>query len=185
MAYEPSPRWSPFAAPVEGELYLYGGRTDDFDERNKRPESNSHLELFNPKLESWRHVTTKGHPPPLLCNGTCASSDHHLYLYGGSDGSSRHNSLYKLDTRTLTWTELSSSDRADYCERKKYGCRMVCYGQKLVLFGGLCDTAGPTRTRGSVHTNELHIFDLNKGERIFGIGNLRGLVWWLRGDIQM
>ena len=170
MAHEPSPRSSPFVAPVEGELYLYGGRTGDFDERKKRPESSTDLEIFDPKLETWRSVKTKGHPPPLLYNGACASSDHHLYICCGFDKSSRHNSLYQLDTRTLTWTELSSSDRSG--PRKKIGCRMVCYKQKLVLFGGDCDTTGPTQPGASYedhYTNELHTFDLNKGERVFCI----------------
>ena len=152
--YEPSPRLYPFTVPVEEKLYIYEGKTDDFNDRKKLPESNTDLEIFDPKLETWRHVTTKGHPPPLLYSGACASSGHHLYTYGGSDGSSCHNSLYQLDTRTLTWTKLSSSDRAG----KKEGCRMVCYGQKLVLFGGLRDTGR--------HTNKLHTFDLNEGEGV-------------------
>ena len=68
---------------------------------------------------------------------------------------------------------MSSSDRADN-PRKKIGCRMVCYGQKLVLFGGRCDTTGPTQPGagyesdefGSMYTNELHTFDLNEGEGV-------------------
>ena len=126
MAYEPSPRSYPFAAPVEGELYLYGGRTDDFNERKKRPESNTDLEIFYPKLETWRHVKTKGYPPPLLYFGAYASSGHHLYICCGYDGSSRHNSLYQLETRTLTWTELSSSDRSG--PRKKTRCSISGVG---------------------------------------------------------
>ena len=168
--YKPSPRSFPFAAPVEGELYLYGGETNDFYKWKKRSESSTDLEIFDPKLETWRSVKTKGHPPPLLYHGACASSDHHLYICCGSDKSSRHNSLYQLDTRTLTWTGLSSSDRAG--PRKKIGCRMVCYKQKLVLFGGHCDTTGPTQpgARYKDHnTNELHTFDLNEGERVFCI----------------
>ena len=168
--YEPSPRSFPFAAPVEGELYLYGGVTNDFHKRKKRPESSTDLEIFDPKLETWRSVKTKGHPPPMLYRGACASSDHHLYICCGSDKSSRHNSLYQLDTRTLTWTELSSSDRSG--PRKKIGCRMVCYKQKLVLFGGYCDTTGPTQTGASYeaqYTNELHTFDLSEGEGVFHI----------------
>ena len=169
--YEPSPRSYTFTAPVDGKLYCYGGRTDDFDERKKRPESSKYLELFDPKLETWKHVTTKGHPPPLLYDGACASSGHHLFIFGGSDGSSGHNSLYQLDTRTLTWTELSSSDRADN-PRKKKGCRMVCYGHKLVLFGGRCGTTGPTQPGAGyvsdrfMYTNELHTFDLYEGEGV-------------------
>ena len=97
--HEPSPRSCTFTAPVDGKLYLYGGKTDDFGERKKRPESSKDLEIFDPKLETWRHFTTKGHPPPLLYHGACASSGrHHLYMYGGHDESSPHNSLYQLDT---------------------------------------------------------------------------------------
>ena len=166
--YEPSPRFFPFAAPVEGELYLCGGITDDFNERKKQPESITDLEIFDPQLETWRHVISKGHPPPLLSNGACVSSTHHLYSYGGYDGSSSDGSLHQLDTRTLTWTELSSLERPDG-PRKKTGCRMVCYGQKLVLFGGLCDTTGPTQPGAGYESdkfNELHTFDLNEGERV-------------------
>ena len=165
MAYEPSPRLYPFASPVEGELYLYGGSTctDIFNQRKKRLESNTDLEIFDPKSETWRHVTTKGHPPPLLSNGASASSGHHLYIYhyGGVDGLSYHNSLYQLDTRTLTWIELSSPDKAGGPRKKVVECRMVCYKQKLVLFGGWHD-----QPRSSYEARYLHTFDLNEGERL-------------------
>ena len=58
---------------------------------------------------------------------------------------------------------------------RKAGCEMVSYGSKLVLFGGCGIPSGPTQpgaefvksskyTDGIGWTNELHTFDLIKGE---------------------
>ena len=73
---------------------------------------------------------------PSLRSKTCsslvhqfsASSGHHLYIY--MVGMMMNCISSVIDTRNL---ELSSNGGP----RKKEGCRMVCYGQKILLFGPL------------------------------------------------
>ena len=58
---------------------------------------------------------------------------------------------------------------------RKSGCGMVSYLDKLILFGGYGIPSGPTQpgaqfiknskyTDGRGWTNELHMFDVQKGE---------------------
>ena len=135
----------------------------------------SSVHSFDGLLESWYPEDTGGVPPPGLYSGACASDGHHVYAYGGHDGSAYQGSLHQLNTRTRTWKQLSSTG-----PMRKTGCGMVSYGSKLVLFGGYgipsdgipSDPTQPgaefvkisTYSDGRGWTNELHTFDLIKGE---------------------
>ena len=166
---EPSPRWGQFSAVVEGKLCVYGGITKDFLKEKGWLASSVHS--FDELLESWSSEDTGGDvPPPGVYDGACASAGYHVYVYGGHDGSARQGSLHQLNTRTRTWKQLSSTG-----PMRKTGCRMVSYGSNLVLFGGFGIPSGPTQpgaefvkssrsTDGRGVTNELHTFDLIKGE---------------------
>ena len=98
------------------------------------------------------------------------SSGRHLYLYGGCDSSDFHDSLYQLDTESLEWSQLPSGPM------RKYRCGMVSYEDKLILFGGYGTLSGPTQPGaeyiedttfpGCGWTNELHMFDVQKGTYI-------------------
>ena len=166
---EPPPRFCQLSAVVEGKLCVYGGRTKDFLKEKSRLASSVHS--FDGLLESWYSEDTGGVPPHGLYNGACAPAGHHVYVYGGTDGSAYQSSLHQLDTRTWTWKQLSSTG-----PMRKSGCRMVSYGSNLVLFGGYGIPSGPTQPgsefvknskyidTGRGWTNELHTFDLIKGE---------------------
>ena len=166
---EPSPRFAQFSAVVEGKLCVYGGRTKDFLKEKSGLASSVHS--FDGLLESWYSEDTGGDvPPPGLHYGACASSGQHVYVYGGVDGSAYQGSLHQLDTRTRTWKQLSSIG-----PMREAGCGMVAYDSNLVLFGGYGIPSGPTQpgaefvksskyTDGVGWTNELHTFDLIKGE---------------------
>ena len=162
---EPSPRLGQFSAVVEEKLCVYGGLTKDF--LKEKSGLASSVRSFDGLLESWSENTGEV-PPPGLYGGACASAGHHVYVYGGADGSGYQGSLHQLDTRTWTWKQLSSCG-----PMSKTGCSMVAYGSNLVLFGGYGIPSGPTQlgaefvksskcTDGC--TNELHTFDLIKGE---------------------
>ena len=170
MEAEPSPRLGQFSAAVEGKLCVYGGRTkDSLKEKSGLIASSVHS--FDGFPESWSEPEgTGGVPPPGLSSGACASAGHHMYVYGGTDGSGYHSSLHELDTRTWTWKQLSSCG-----PMRKVGCGMVAHGSSLVLFGGYGIPSGPTQpeaefvknskyTDGVGWTNELHTFNLIKGE---------------------
>ncbi len=159
---EPSCRWSHHSAAVKGQLYVFGGITKDFSKG--KTELAVSVQIFNQCMKTWQTKATTGNPPLGLCDGACTSSGHHLYLYGGWDGSLRHDSLHQLDTNTLEWSQLPSGPT------RKDGCDMVCFEGKLVLFGGYGFPLGPRQPEaefikdsalndGSGWTNELHCFE--------------------------
>lgn len=138
---------------------MWGGRTKDFSKKNSKLASSIHC--FDPSLESWTDKKCSGDPPPGIYGGACASSGHYIYVYGGYDGSEYQSSLHQLDTKSLTWKQLSSTG-----PMRKGGCGMVAYDNKLVLFGGYGCPSSPTRPEvvDARHSDELHIFDLKLGE---------------------
>ena len=167
--HEPSSRYGPFFSSVDGQIYMWGGRTEDFStSRRKKIVS---IESFDSYLETWTRKTTKGDPPPWCYYGACASSGHIIYAYGGVDRQSYYGSLYEFNTRTSSWRELAPHS-AD-SPMKKNSSGMVVWGEKCVLFGGHGIPSGPTQSgadfiRNNSHTgwtNEMHTFDPQKGER--------------------
>ena len=169
---EPSPRWGHYSAAIRGQVYIYGGFTKKFFKR--KPELAVSVHSFNQCMETWQTRTTTGKHPPGPYDGACTSSGHHLYVSGGDDGfgsdpSLLKDSLHQLDTDSLEWSELPSGPT------KKQKCAMVAYKDKLILFGGYGIPSGPMQPRaqfiehnrftdGRGWTNELHSFDLHKGE---------------------
>ena len=133
MEAEPSPRWGHLSAPVEGKVYLYGGRTRDF--LKEKTELVSTMYTFDGYLKQWEEVRAEGPPPPGLYRAACASAGHHLYVYGGYDGNQHSDCLHRLDTKTSTWTQLAAgSDLGGPMCKSNSG--MVSHGEELVLFGG-------------------------------------------------
>ena len=163
---EPFPRRAHFSTSIGGELYIWGGRTKDV----KKGEVTSTVHQFNQKSETWTINSCNGHSPSL--DGASASAGHHIYMYGGYDGSRNLNSLHQLDTQSWTWSELTKSG-----PMRKTGCRMIAFDKKLLLFGGYGYPSGPTQlgakfiknnnySDGRGWTNELHLFDLKEGEGV-------------------
>ena len=171
--YEPSPRFLHGAAAVGGRCYLWGGCAQDITASGRR-KLTSNVEIFGPYLETWDKHPTTGVPPPGLYAGACTSLLDSLYWFGGDDGSSYYNSLHRLDTTTLEWSEIQPLNQADGPMRK-IGSRMVSFLQdKLAVFGGYGIPIGPTQpgamftkdtdlTDGRGWSNELHVFNITEG----------------------
>ena len=172
-AYEPSPRFGHYAAPIGGRCFLWGGRVPDVSASGRKKLAST-VEIFDPYLEVWEQQATSGLFPPRLELGVCASLSDQLYSFGGEDGASFYNSLHTLDPTSLEWKELRVRNQADGPMRKRT-CGMVSYnGDRLALFGGYGIPTGPTqpgatftkntrRTDGRGWSNELHIFNSNEG----------------------
>lgn len=169
--YEPSPTYLPLSSPVGRLFYVWGGENKDFLEGRLSLEDYLSVHAFDPYTETWSQLHPAGTPPAGFVSSACASSGHHLYAYGGWDGS-YDGSLHLLDTVTSVWTKLPGSG-----PMRKHSCGMVVYGNKLVLFGGIGIPSGPTQpgseflldkdTDGHGWTNELHTYDLDEGETEF------------------
>ena len=150
----PSPRSRPFLAS-EGDLaYLWGGTGDT------EPGA---VFIYSEKTKTWTKKLTKGqHPPAGLCNGACCVADHHFYLYGGSDGSSRQGALFQLNMADWSWKELSNCSPEG--PGKKDGCRMVAYKHNLVVVGGHCHDKSPSFFTQDEH-KMVHSYSLATGMR--------------------
>lgn len=59
-----------------------------------------------------------------------------MYVFGGWDGQATHNTLHRLNTKTLKWEEMKSSEGGEV-PMSMSGCGLVAKGtDELVLFGG-------------------------------------------------
>ena len=164
---EPPPRFSHFSEAVEGHLCVSAGGIT----KGSTEEKGELVHTFNQLSESWSSKQCQGpSPPDGLYGGASAYAGHHLYLYGGNDGSHYQNSLHQLDTKSWTWSHLSSAG-----PMRKTGCRMVTYDETLLFFGGYGFPSGITQpgaeftkdskyTDGNGWTNEFHAYDLKEGE---------------------
>ena len=153
---------------------MWGGRTKDF----KNGDVAATVNIYQPYTESWDEQRLKGRPPPWLYYGSCASTGHHLYLYGGHDGSRYQSSLHQINTKSLVCSEVVISNAA-LGPMRKVGCGMVTSDDDhLLCIGGDGYPIGPTQpgsefikdarcnADGSAKgwTNEHHSFHLKEGE---------------------
>ena len=146
-SYEPLPRSGHAAVAVDNKLHMWGGWAGPKEKPQKLAQN---LEVFDISTELWEQKPTRGTPPPGLWDTAYTVVGSCLFVFGGWDGVSRHNSLFKLDLHTFQWEQVRVSNPSRGPQRKN-GCGMVSYGDnQLVVFAG--------------RTDELHIFDLNKGE---------------------
>ena len=170
--YEPKPRYRHYAGAVGGELFVFAGRTTDFDKTKE--ELSSTIAVFDQYLEQWRQLKTTGTPPKGLYIGGCCvsvSPNGDLYVYGGYDGSSRHGGLYKLSS--LKWSQLSGESDV-HGPMKKSSCGMACFNKNKVAvisgYGPPPASLQPGATfikdkrfaYGGGWTNEIHVFDTDK-----------------------
>ena len=170
--YEPDPRYAPYSAVIDEELYVWGGKTV----------ATTSLQVYHPCLESWRQLDTRGPSPPGLYAGASAHSESYLYIYGGykSDYVSFSGCLHRLDTKTSSRTQLAA--HSANAPMKKNECGMIVYKNSVIIIGGWGIRNGSIQpgsewrkwrdkdddkdpnTKG--WTNEMHKYDLRGGEGV-------------------
>ena len=151
-SYEPLPRDDHAAVAMDNKLHMWGGFTAS---KEKSRQVARKIEVFDICKELWEQKPTHGTPPPGLWGTAYTVVGSCLFVFGGWDGESVHNTLFKLDLRTFQWEEVQVSNPSSGPQRKN-GCEMVSYGDNLlVVFAGWT---------GSARTDELHVFDLDEGE---------------------
>ena len=150
-SYEPLPRSIHAAVAMDNKLHMWGGWAGSAE---KSREVADKMEVFDISKELWEQKPTHGTPPPGLSATAYTVVGSCLFVFGGYDGVTRHNTLFKLDLRTFQWEQVQVSNPSSGPQRKT-GCGMVSYGDNLlVVFAGWT---------GSAYTDELHVFDLDKG----------------------
>ena len=133
------------------------------------------IQMYDPFTETWRKFPTIGAPPEGLYNGTATSFDHFFYTYGGDNRTSYSSSLNQLDTRSYTWTQLSSQHECG--PMRKVGCGIIYYNNSLIIYGGLGIRSSELQAGsqfikntiykdGSGWTNEIHMFNISEGNKL-------------------
>lgn len=115
--HEPCSRCFHYAATLEGKLCVWGGLPDHHFEEEKaiyHHDTKSTIEVYDPHLEEWRALPTKGPSPPGYCRGASASGDHYFYVFGEGNYDPfkvatevSYDSLYQCDVHSCTWMLLS------------------------------------------------------------------------------
>ena len=167
--YEPLPRFYHISSRVGSKVVVQGGRTKDFSEKSRQHFS-SVVEIFDLYSESWEQRPVTGDAPsPGTYDAASASLHDDLFSFGGYDGSQLFNTLRRLDTEKLCWSQVSPQN-ADGAPMPKYGCGMIALGSGLGVLGGYGVPRGLTEpqsfiqyTAGSGWTNEFHIYNLSQG----------------------
>ena len=120
----------------------------------------------------WQQECTTGSPPLGVSGFGFTVVGRRVVVYGGSCGHGvcYHNSLCELNTATLRWSELASSE-AEGAPMKKAGCGVVAHsnggGEQLCVIGGYGELNKSSQqpaaeyveyTKYSGRTNECHCF---------------------------
>ena len=172
--YEPAARLAHVSFSAEGNVYLWGGATQDLSSEHL-DELARRIEPFDPYLEVWCRLNTAGTPHAGLHYAACASHGEHVYMYGGV-GTKYEDFLSCLNfaVKTPTWSQLCPAETVGGPMRK-ISCGMVHFhDDKLAVIGGYGYPNGPIQpgsvffrnpnvTDGIGWTNEIHIFDTSQG----------------------
>ena len=170
--YEPLPRYGHNSCRVGSKVVVQGGRTKDFSEKSQQHLS-SVIEIFDPYSELWeqRQVTGDALSPGTYVPASASLHDD-LFSFGGTDGRHDFNTVHRLDTEKLCWSQVSPQN-ADGAPMPKGACGLIAFGNSLGVFGGYGVPRGPTQpqsfikntrsTDGGGWTNEFHIYNLSEG----------------------
>ena len=167
--YEPLPRSFHISSRVGSKVVVQGGWTKDFSGKSRQHLS-SIVEIFS---ESWEQRPVTGDAPsPGTYAPASASLHDDLFSFGGCDGSQLFNTLHRLDTEKLCWSQVSPQN-ADGAPMPKFECGIIALGSGLGVFGGYGVPRGPTEPRSFIKntrstdgrgwTNEFHIYNLSQG----------------------
>ncbi len=168
---DPSPRVYAAASASPEQLYVYGGYVNNFEE-NKR-QLRTVIRIYECSIESWKELPTSGTSPPGIYGCATSYSGHVLYFFGGHDRTSYHASLHQLDTRSMTWKELSPQH--DSGPMRKSECQIIYYNDSLIVIGGYGIPSGELqsgsqftkskhRQGGVGYTNEIHKYHISQGK---------------------
>jgi len=170
-SYNPQPRFDHCSALIDDKLFVHRGQSCSFKE--------SDIEVYDTVSEQWTCKTTSGDIPEPTSGMAYAQKGKMLYTFGGEvkaktgiKTKTYTNVVSELDTSSMIWKILhpTSTENAPVPKRD---AAMMSYKDYLVMFGGLCASAGNDRKatpkKGGVNqvwTSEVTIFDINRSKFI-------------------
>ncbi|XP_076467145.1 uncharacterized protein LOC143298228 [Babylonia areolata] len=146
---KPLPRSSHSVDVINRTVYVIGG------EHEPRVPISSAVWSLDMSGRTWEEVTTTGDVPSARNAHASAVVGACIYIFGGRQGIAMGErslaDLYKLDTSTNTWTQVTMTGPVP--EARSYHS-MAAIGATIYVFGG-CTKAG--------RLNDLHAFDTLTG----------------------
>ena len=120
------------------------------------------IRIFHPTNEEWTLQPTTGTPPPGLYDGGCTSIGEDLYCFGGGNGYSHFNDLYKLNLQNFQWSRVHPRNDQTYWPMPKINCGFVAIDERtLCCYGGY--------NHNTKQTNEFHLFYVKEGTYFISI----------------
>ena len=162
---------------------MWGGEVDGLpgvhDSEEKR-RITSNIQHLTPSTGQWITRGTTGTPPLGVIEYCCTAINDILYYFGGSCGhdSCYHNSITQLDTVSLQWRELESTDATRPVMRRSGG-GMISFEHDgvhhLLMIGGygskpavkLPDYKYNKLTNGNWRTNEHSIYNISSSKYLY------------------
>lgn len=147
---QPQPRYRHAAFGVGLKQYVWAGSADI---------NTAQIETFDISSAKWeKPQLLQGSLPDSLSGMAVTTDGEHAYTFGGVKGSTRINTLYEINPRTLQCRELLPESSL-HAPKGASASGLVYYKGKLVVYGGYTDEG---------RTDDLHVFDLRKSECIGG-----------------
>ena len=173
LPYEPVGRWGHISAIVEGRQYTCHGHCGA---ATAKPHPRV-VEIFQHSMPNWKQKATSGQATPGLLSAACTTIGIHIYVFGGSDDTAYYSTIHRLDTKSLTWTEITTSNPGEAPMAKCNAGMLVMSVSILVIVGGYGmlphHQHHPNRQytpdpdpgyEGRGWTNELHCFHVDSSE---------------------
>lgn len=101
------------------------------------------------EAKSWETIEATGTLYSARTGHTIASDNKHIYLFGGTDGQSRNNDLYKFDPSVNTWALLEVTGTVP---QSRSGSQCALHSDVIYFFGGYTKKDGE-------YFNDLFGFD--------------------------
>ena len=139
-------------------MYVFGG--DDGTISN--PSKKNDMEIgFDNNTTDMELVAKNGTKTPARAGHSAIVYNGKMYVFGGDDGSTKYNDVWKLDLGTKTWTQVTQVAGAIE-PSARIGHSAVVHSGSMYVFGG---TGSPKR-------NDTFQFDLVKNEWSAIVDNL-------------
>lgn len=132
--------------------YIFGGRNDKNGACNK-------LFCFDPSTKKWHRPKVSGSPPGARDGHSACIINNRMYIFGGyEEGVQKFsNEVFSLMLSTMTWSLIKVRGGKPARWRDFHSATGI--GDKMYIFGGRSDRAGPYHTNNEVYCHKLQIFD--------------------------
>jgi len=110
-------------------LYFFGGY------QKKSGDYYNDLFYYDLNLKQWAEIRTSGERPCERTDHTCVYYSGSMYVFGGYDGKSRFNDLYRcnIKNKKYNWKKIEGDGTIPL---NRFGHTAVVYEHSMFIFGG-------------------------------------------------